>query len=43
VRGAPRHPWTPHADPRLEALVAGFELLLLGAGNGHEQHQEVGR
>jgi len=43
VRGAPRQPWTPHADPRLEALVAGFELLLLGAGNGHEQHQEVGR
>jgi hypothetical protein len=43
VRGAPRHPWTPHTDPRLEALVAGFELLLLGAGNGHEQHQEAGR
>jgi hypothetical protein len=43
VRGAPRHPWTPHADPRLEALVAGFGLLLRGAGNGHEQqHQEVG-
>jgi len=19
VHGAPRHPWTPHADPRLEA------------------------
>jgi hypothetical protein len=41
VHGAPRHPWTPHTDPRLEALAAGFELLLMGAGNGHE-HQEVG-
>jgi hypothetical protein len=43
VRGAPRHPWTPHTDPRREALVAGFELLLPGAGHGHEQHQEAGR
>jgi hypothetical protein len=42
VRGAPRHPWTPHADPRLEALAAGFGLLLRGAGNRHQQHQEVG-
>jgi hypothetical protein len=43
VRGAPRQPWTPHADPRLEALAAGFGLLLRGAGNGHEQqHQEAG-
>jgi hypothetical protein len=25
--GAPRPPWTPHADPRLDALAAG---LLLG-------------
>lgn len=26
--GAHRPPWTPHADPRLEALAAAFELLL---------------
>ncbi len=26
--GAARPPWVPHADPRLEALAAGFELLL---------------
>ena len=26
--GAPRPPWTPHADPRLDALAAGFALLL---------------
>jgi hypothetical protein len=42
LRGAPRHPWTPHSDPRLEALVAGFELLLGVAGDRHEQHEEVG-
>jgi hypothetical protein len=41
VHGAARHPWTPNGDPRLEALVAGFELLL-GGGEKHEQHQEVG-
>ena len=41
VRGAPRHPWTPHTDPRLQALVAGFALLVPDAENGH-QHQEVG-
>ncbi|HSS10909.1 MAG TPA: hypothetical protein VLL25_13555 [Acidimicrobiales bacterium] len=28
LRGAPRVPWSPHADPRLEALAAGFGLLL---------------
>jgi hypothetical protein len=42
VHGAARHPWTPHSDPRLDALVAGFELLVLGADNRQEQHQEVG-
>jgi hypothetical protein len=25
---AARPPWTPHADPRLDALAAGFALLL---------------
>lgn len=28
LAGAIRPPWTPHADPRLEALAAGYELLL---------------
>ncbi|MGH2803505.1 MAG: hypothetical protein ACRDL4_10730 [Thermoleophilaceae bacterium] len=28
VVGATRPPWTPHADPRLEVLAAGFELLV---------------
>jgi len=26
--GAARPPWTPHADPRLDALAAGYELLV---------------
>lgn len=25
---AERAPWTPYADPRLDALAAGYELLL---------------
>lgn len=28
LRGATRPPWTPGTDPRLEALAAGFALLL---------------
>ncbi len=28
LAGAARPAWTPHADPRLEALAAGYELLL---------------
>jgi hypothetical protein len=28
LSGAARPAWTPHVDPRLEALAAGFELLL---------------
>jgi hypothetical protein len=33
MRGAPRPPWTPHADLRREALVAGYGLLLANTGN----------
>ena len=29
VQGAGRAPWTPHADPRLDALAAGYELILI--------------
>jgi len=29
LAGAIRPPWTPHADPRLEALAAAYELLLV--------------
>jgi hypothetical protein len=28
LSGAARPAWTPHVDPRLEALAAGFEVLL---------------
>jgi hypothetical protein len=30
VERAARPAWTPHMDPRLEALAADFELLLAG-------------
>ena len=30
--GAAHPPWSPHADPRLDALAAGFALLLDAAG-----------
>jgi len=26
--GAERAPWTPYADPRFDALAAGYELIL---------------
>jgi hypothetical protein len=28
VHGAERPPWTPYADPRLDTLVGGYELIL---------------
>jgi hypothetical protein len=28
LQGAARPPWTPHADPRSEALAAGYQFLL---------------
>lgn len=28
IVGAERARWTPHADPRLDALTAGYELIL---------------
>jgi hypothetical protein len=31
--GGRRPPWSPHADPRLDALAAGFALLLGAAGD----------
>lgn len=31
--GAARAPWSPHVDARLEALAAGFELLLTAASS----------
>ena len=42
IIGAQRPPWVPHADPRLEALAAGFELLL-GTAPGGGQRKEAQR
>jgi len=33
LRGAQRPPWTPHADPRLHALAAGYALILGAASD----------
>jgi hypothetical protein len=40
LAGAARPPWTPHVDPRLEALAAGYELLLDSA-TGEPRTMEV--
>ena len=32
LRGAARPPWTPHADPREQALAAAYQFLLDAAG-----------
>lgn len=39
--GARRPPWTPHADPRLEALAAGYALLLDADGTAAAHVREV--
>jgi hypothetical protein len=41
VRGAPRPPWTPHGDPRLDALAAGYGLLLERASTHNSIDEEV--
>lgn len=42
VQGAPRPAWSAHADPRLDALAAGYRLLLASAADqGEDQAQEV--
>jgi hypothetical protein len=43
LRGAPRVPWSPHADPRLETLAAGFGLLLACADACSEPSVAAGR
>lgn len=34
LAGARRPAWTPHHDPRLDALAAGYTLLVAAADNG---------
>lgn len=45
VHGALRPAWTPHLDPRLETLAAGFGLVLATAASAEEEDAlaEVGR
>jgi hypothetical protein len=44
IHGASRPPWSPYGDPRLEALAAGYGLLLETAETaGEDQQQEVAR
>ncbi len=38
LHAAPRPAWSPHADPRLGALAAGYALLLDAA----DQHAHLG-
>ena len=37
VIGAPRPAWSPHADPRLDALAAGFAVLLDAASSARDE------
>ncbi len=43
VSGANRPAWTPHADPRLDTLAAGYRLLLDIAGHDVAADREVAR
>jgi hypothetical protein len=40
VTGAPRLPWTAHADPRAATLAAGFGLLLQAADGQPDADQQ---
>lgn len=42
IVGVARPPWSPHADPRLESLAAGYELVL-AAGPSTDRAREVER
>ena len=41
LTGAARPPWTPHADPRGEALAAGYQFLLSAAASLAAPGREV--
>jgi hypothetical protein len=40
--GAPRPAWSVHADPRTDALCAGFGLLWAVSHGVEDEHEEVG-
>ena len=41
MKGAARARWTPHADPRWDALAAGYQLVLNVAADTDDDHVEV--
>ena len=44
LRGAPRPAWTPHLDPRVDALAAGYALLFAETDEESiQQAEEVAR
>ena len=44
LRGAPRAAWTPHLDPRVDALAAGYALLFAETDEESiQQAEEVAR
>lgn len=44
LAGALRLPWSPHADPRLDALADAYQFVLVAGGTNqpNRQMQEVG-
>lgn len=42
LHGSVRPPWTPHQDPRLSALAAGYGLLLSRLGQDAVLNTEEG-
>lgn len=40
LEGAVRPRWSPHVDPRLEALADGYEYLLVCLGSSRNLHLE---
>ena len=42
VQGAARPAWTPHVDPRLETLAAGYRLVLSGEDEQGSSEEAVG-
>lgn len=43
VVGADRPPWTPHRDPRLDALADAFALLINSDSLAQQRSEEVAR
>jgi hypothetical protein len=39
--GAARRAWSPHADPRLDALAAGYQFLLDAAAAGQTESMSM--